>query len=267
LGFIQNYRKQDQYDTDATAFNGVRVASSANYIEPIVYVGLGGYTFYKNDSNFRASADLDYALTMRFYDSEYSYLDSNGKYKISSISGMNTNGTLTENTYNSHLITPSVSGQWSGGPLALRFKFNLPVTLRSETRTGMAVDNDKLVKNGSDETRFYIGFAPNLRLAAQWKIMSKLTLNAGGRINLGGNLARETIEADVYSNDTKSHSIKGIDETIGSTSNQLTAGVTFLPVDKVTFEASCGIGNNNAISVFDAGGLFYFTNFLVSLRY
>jgi len=278
LGFAQSYTKQEKYDIATTSFQDVVVISSNNHVDPRLRVGLGGYTFYKNDSGFKAIADLDYDLLMQFYSNEYSYTDG-GKYKISKISGRNNSGALSEYSYFNNLITPSVAGQWSGGPLALRFKLNLPVGIISEPSTGVyAKANGDLGKNGADSTTTTVSFSPDLRLAAQWKAMSKLTLNIGGRIN--PSVKRETVETDAtYTMDVKNSdsSSKKVTDTFNGTTNQLTAGVTFLPTSNMIFEVSSGVSNttlpanatNNDINVFDTSkdGLLYFSNFLVSLKF
>jgi len=271
LGFVRNYSMNEQYT--AAGNTGNIVTNSQNYLEPVFDAGLGGYTFYKNDSGFKASADLDYQLTLQMYKNVYSYQDAEGKYQIKTINGRNNNGNLDEYSYIRNMLTPSVSGQWSGGNLALRFKLNLPVTITNSEATEMAVDmvsvNGDLLRNGANITSSTISFAPNLRLAAQWKIIPNLTLNTGGRITLNA-LSRQTIKGgNSYAQgiETAYTSTKGIVKNFGSTTNQLTAGVTFLPFSNMTFEASCGIGANNIVSVFDPAGILTFSNLLVSLKF
>ena len=259
LGFERRYAKGE------AAGGGDYVVYSENHFDPKLTLGLGGYTFYKNEGGFRLLADFEYALALRIYENEY--LD--GSNKISKIKGLNTGGAngLTENTYNGHLLTPAISGLWSGGPLGLRFRLNLPVIIYGQESTAMTVNGSGL-DSGTKTTTSFLGFAPNLQLAAQWKIVSKLTLNAGGRIGLAA-VSRTT--TDIEYNTTPATSTKGIRDSHGDTSNQLTVGFTFLPTDNLTFEASTGVSSpaSNNINVFDtsANGLLNFTSLLVGLKF
>jgi len=263
LGFVKNYSKAEIYDNTGKS-NGVNVRYSANYVEPKLSLGLGGLIVYKNDSNFRVTADLDYDLLLRLYENEYSYVDSSGDYKTKKIKGDFNGTTFTEKTYHDHLITPSLAAQWSGGPLAVRLKLNLgvPLTGAENTVVTLKTDGSGDFADGSKKaSSFTVGFNPNLRLAAQWKIHPKFTLNAGGRINFyTGSQTTATIE----DNDN----YKKVTEPTGRTNNILNAGLTFLPTDNLTFEVSTGIINGN-INVFDTnpGGLLNFTNFLVGLKF
>jgi hypothetical protein len=271
LGFIKKYRMYDQYTDTGAA--GIYVENSQNYFEPVFDIGLGGYTFYKNDSGFRASMDLDYQLAFQIHKNEYSYTNANGKYQTGIIKGYNDNGNLYEYSLVQNMFTPSVSGQWSGGNVALRFKLNMPVTITNTETTGLAVETastgGNLVRDGAELNSTKIGFAPNLRLAAQWKILSNFTLNAGGRVTLNAISRQTTKGSNSYTQgvETANTSTIGVVNNFGNTTNQLTAGVTFLPMSNMTLEASCGIGSNNIISVFDPTGLMRFGSLLVSLRF
>ncbi|MDR2574955.1 MAG: hypothetical protein LBC52_00765 [Treponema sp.] len=257
LGFVRRYIKGE------AAGGGVYVANSENHFDPKLTLGLGGYTLYKSDGGFALLADLEYVLALRFYENEYTYMDG-GDSKISTIKGLNSAAGLTENTYNGHRITTALVGRWSGGPLGLRFRLNLPVTLIGEESTDMTVNGSDL-DSGEKRTTSSIDFAPYLQLAAQWKIVPKLTLNAGGRITLTA-VGQTTIDTDYKT--TPATSTKEIKEVYGNTTNNLTIGFTFLPTDNLTFEASTGIGANNSINVFDAAnGLLSFTSLLVELRF
>jgi hypothetical protein len=273
LNFNRNYQEFEIYESNGTAL-GKQINHSQNYTEPVFSTGLGGYTFYRNESGFRASADLDYTLTITSYKNEYSYFDGTN-FKISTIKGANINGNLTETESTANLFTPSVSGQWSGGNLALRFKLNLPVTLTNRESTGMAINNEnpmdgRLEQHGNDSKIITIGFAPNLRLAAQWKILSNLTLNVGGRITVNA-ISRTTTKSESYDQGIKppdSVTLKQITKTFGGTANQLSAGVTFNATSNLTFEAACGV-STGGINVFssDTDGLLNFTRLLVSLKF
>jgi hypothetical protein len=240
-----------------------------------------------NKDGFRCSADLDYDLRLTSYDNEYNYIDSDGKNKIKTgFKGMVTNPssttpTFAERSITQHTINPSVSGQWSGGPLSFRFKLNMNVNLSDTINTNMAYKEDEggivttdgaLVKDKIYSKATMIGFNPDLRLAAQWKIVPKLALNLGGRINFNS-ITSTTTEGKTYSKGTvvDNSSYKTVaTSNPASISNTLVTGVTFNVTDNLTFEAATG-ATNGTINVFGAAaatnGLFYFTNLLVSLRY
>ena len=278
LGFVRDYTKSVAYDGTTKDTTGDNVTNSQNYFEPILMFGLGGYTFFRK-SGFSATADLDNTLTLRAYDNEVRYGSGTvaSPYKTVSIKGTWDGTTAMERTYVQDVISPSLAGSWSGGPLALKFKFNLPVTLRGEEQTRVTPNaSGKLEKSSYDDTVSYIGFAPNLRLAAQWKCLpNRLTLNAGARIDLGGTLSRTTTEGDSYSGGNKqpNSSRTTIVDTKGSTGNQLYLGVTFTPTENLFFEATCGgtagAMDSNNIKVFSNGndGLFSFGGILVGLKF
>ena len=263
LNFQRDYVKYEQ----AGGASGAAIGTSANYLEPIIMLGLGGYTLVNKDG-FRGSADLEYRLTLRLYDNEYSVLDSSGN-KIWKISGLNNSVGLSEKSYTVNWLRPSFSGQWSNGPISLRLKLDLNMTLTNEDTTGMIHSVDKLVKNGNDTTSTTFAFNPDFRLAMQWKLIPKLALNAGGRVNVTA-VSVKTDESKSYllGNETANSSAKAVTNTYGATAVSLTTGVTFNPADYLTLEAACGIGTANSVSVFnDTTGLFNFYNILVSLKF
>lgn len=264
LAFVKKYIKYEE-----VGGNGIEVLNSENEFDPKLTVGLGGYTVYKNDSNFRLIADFEYALALKIYGNEYSFSDG-GKNKVKTFFGLNDNGRtlipgdqLTEITYNGHLFTPALAGQWSGGPLALKFRLALPVSLAGVDTTPKEVkSNGDLKDYGKKTSLFLAGFNPYLQLGAQWKIVQKLTLNAGGRIDFNaGYLYTTDIDGNKEYNEKNNV----------STSNQLTAGLTFTPTDNLSFEVNTGVSNgaSNNINVFETGvtGLLHFTNFLVGVKF
>jgi len=241
-----------------------------------VSAGLGGYTLYNKDG-FKLSADLDYVLGITGYDNEYNYTDSKGKTQIKTgFKGTISGSTYTETSKTEHTITPSVSGQWSGGPLSFRAKLNLGVPI-TETKTTENVKKSgatdgSLVKDGDDKTVTDIAFNPDLRLAAQWKIIPKLALNLGGRINFT-KLTTTITEGQKYNNNNlvaKSSYTKTEFYKTGTFASTLAMGVTLNATDNLTFEVASG-ASNGGINVFGntsgSNGLLYFTNLLVSLRY
>jgi hypothetical protein len=273
MNFIRNYQISEKYESNGTTL-GKQISHSQNNLEPVFNTGIGGITFYSHQNGFRASMDLNYTLTMKFYNNEYSYIDSSGNFKISTINGFYTGSVFTENSYFQNVFTPSVSGQWSGGNLALKFALNLPVTLTNQKITQMALNNEnpldgKLEKDDIDSKSVAIGFAPNLRLASQWKILSNLILNTGGRITVNS-ISRTTVEGESYTQGDKvdDSNFKQVTKAFGGVVNQLTAGVTFNATNNLTFEASSGvsIGGVNVFSN-DTDGLLNFTRLLVSLRF
>jgi hypothetical protein len=100
---------------------------------------------------------------------------------------------------------------------------------------------------------------PQLRLAARWTIIPRLSLNVGGLIRALPMIIEQT---DEDNSATRSVTFTGAQ-------TQLSLGLTFNPTEQLSFEAMCGIDPvNNSISVFHTGnGLFTFGNILVSLHF
>jgi hypothetical protein len=279
LAFTKNYIKQSLYDdTSGSWVADEEIKYSDINTVATIYAGLGGLTLLNKDG-FRFSADLDYVLGLTSHDNEYNYEDSSGKNKIKTgFKGTYNADTekFAEKSVTSHTITPSLSGQWSGGLLAFRFKFNMGVPITETLSTGKALNTDakdgSLVKSGTDSKETSVGFNPDLRLAAQWKIVPNLALNLGGRINFN-TLKTTTTEGKKYTkdkeDDNSSFKTVATSNPTGIT-NSLAIGVTFNATDNLTFEVASG-ASNGKINVFGAAdstnGLFYFTNLLVSLRY
>ena len=269
LNFTRNYTKVEEAGSDA----GEHVLTSANRVEPIFQVGLGGYTFYTKEA-FRLSADLEYRLTFRAWDNELSYTGADGKYKTIKVKGLyNSDTDITEQTYVNNWIRPSLSGQWSGGPLALRFRLDLVTQIRGEKSSELERDGDKLVKDGNDQRTTTFTLNPDFRLALQWRFIPKLALNAGGRINVQA-WQVATTKGSTYTSDKEDNdsSYKAVTKTYGDTARSLTAGVTFNPTDNLTFEAAIGNSGgltDNRVKVFSVGddGLLNFGNILISLKF
>jgi hypothetical protein len=281
MAFTKNYTKVSQYTGSGSSWTAEEsVTQSDINTVATIYAGLGGYTLLNKDG-FRFSADIDYVLGLTSYDNEYNYTDSSGHNKIQTgFKGTvtTTGGTTTfaERSVTSHTITPSLSGQWSGGPLAFRFKFNMGVPITETLSTGKALKtgatDGSLVKSGTDSKVTSVGFNPDLRLAAQWKIVPNLALNLGGRINFN-TMRSTTTESKTYTDDKEDDNSSS--KTVATSNpanitNSLAIGVTFNATDNLTFEVASGASNGD-INVFGntagTGGLLYFTNLLVSLRY
>jgi hypothetical protein len=294
MTLTKNYAKNQQYvrenpgDPNSTyvpAEESVTQSDINNLVR--IRTGLGGYTLL-NNNGFRFSADLDYDLRLTFYDNEYNYMTLDNKNQIKTgFKGTITNPSAqtgyTETSLTNHTITPSVSGQWSGGPLAFRFKVNLPVNIQNNVYTQMAfklydpnvatsvIGDGSLAKNGNDYTTSIIGFNPNIALAAQWKIIPKIALNLGGSINLNS-ITTTTTEGKTFTNGVENDNSSY--RTVATTNpnaitNTLVTGFTFLATDNVTFEVASG-ATNGTFDVFGTSGgdsLLYFTNLLVSLKF
>jgi hypothetical protein len=273
LGFNRAYQKGEIYIS--TSETDEMVTTSANYLEPVLGAGLGGYTLSSKDG-FDISADLDYTLTLRFAGkNEYNYLDSNSDYKVSSFNGINDEDDLYETSYSNHLITPSIGGTLSKEKFEVSFRLYLNLEFENESQIPMdfkaGSTDGTLVKEGSGtkDSSFY--FYPECAVAAQWQIIPKLALNIGGQITLGAAYySNQTFS--LYENDKEASSSKVISSGFGAVSNKLSLGVIFNMTDNLTFEASCGTGSGasgNGISVFasTAEGLFYFGGILVSLKF
>jgi len=264
LGFIRNYVKVEEAGSAA----GEHVTTSENYVEPIFQLGLGGFTVV-NKNNFRGSLDLEYRLTLRAYNNDLSYQDANLMWKTIKLKGIDGK----ELTYAENYIMPSFAGQWSNGPLALRFRVVLNTTIRGEKETNVERDGDKLRNDGTDGKTTTFALNPDFRLALQWRLIPKLALNAGGRINVQA-WEVATTKGSVYmdGNELSDSSYKTVEHTYGDTARSLTVGVTFNPTDNLTFEACAGNSSglaSNRVNVFsnENDGLFNFGNILVSLKF
>ncbi|MCL2762167.1 MAG: hypothetical protein FWD36_03025 [Treponema sp.] len=284
LNFVRDYTSREQYDAADGTTIGEQISKSNNFFLPHLVINPGGYHVY-NENGFRATVDLDYELSLRMYNNEYSYLDS-GKWKTDKIKGLNNSGAYSEDSWVRNLIIPSIAGQWSGDAFAFRFKLNLPVELTNIEKTPFVYNaaTRKLEQTGDYTKTGAFMLDPNLRLAMQWRaVPSKLTINAGARLNFA-NLTLSTTEGETFAaGKSVAHtSFKRTNNNFGraganaatagtsgdrTTGNNLTLGTTFMPSSNLTFEANCGIGTNNNVNVFSDTGIFSFGSVLVSLRF
>ncbi|MDR0303033.1 MAG: hypothetical protein LBI04_12080 [Treponema sp.] len=273
LVFNRDYQKVDK----AGGTSGAEIDHSSNHFDPVFAAGLGGYTFYNKDG-FKGSADLDYQLTLNFYDNEYSYQEG-GKYKTGTIKGTYSPGLFPyhEKFLMSNLITPSVSGSWSQDRLALKFKLNLPLTFTSSEDNAMDVNaSGNLINHGFNDSTFTFVFRPDLRLALQYKLVpNRLTLNTGARIQATA-LTLETTDRVYYDNGDKKGTQKIHNDNyinIGSGTqfvSRFHIGPTFNFTENAWVEATTGVSNaygNGAIDVFAPGGLFSFGSILAVLKF
>ena len=276
LMFDRDYEKRETAGIDTSGNSGERIVRSQNRFEPALAIGMGGYTFYRNDG-FRASADLDYALTLKIYDNEYSYAD-NGQYKTGTIKGTFSPGILpfVEQSYVSNSFTPSLSGSWNSDilRLSLRLKLNLPLSFTVEESSIMSLDNsNNLINAGDSNTTNTFTFRPDLRLAMQYKIVpEKLTLNAGARIQTTP-IILETVTRKVYNTSGAETAAQIIHQNSysGSFVSHFNIGVAFNFTENVWVEAATGItnayGKSDVIDVFAPGGLFSFGSILLVLKF
>lgn len=251
LGFA---RDKIKYEEDGVS--GTQIQNSETHFDPALTVGLGGYTVYKTESNFELSVDLEYQIGLGIYNNEYSYYDtSDGKYKTKTIKGTFDGTAYNEYFTNSHLITPSLTGSWSGGPLGLKFTLELPVQIDGTTTTQMTLGTDGDLDRGTKTTETEVGFHPSLALGAQWQILpDKLTLNVGGQISFDA--------GSIITSQTNGY--KTVDEKNAvSTNEEFNVGITFNPTKNLSFDVSTGI----SISSFNFISMNSFTNLLVSLKF
>jgi len=274
LMFDHDYEKRETTGPDVSGNTGERVTRSQNYFEPLLSASMGGYTFH-NKNGFKVSTDFDYALTIRFYDNEYSYID-NGKYKTGKIKGTFSPGILpyVEQNYILNSFIPSISGSWSSERLSLRFKLNLPLIMCSEKSSIMGLDNyNTLIKSGDSNLTNNFTFRPDIRLAMQYKIVpERLALNAGARIQ-STPLILETVTREIYDTSGTKTATQIIHQnsSTGSFISRFHLGVVFNFTENVWLEATSGItnayGNIAAIDVFAPGGLFSFGNIMFVLKF
>jgi hypothetical protein len=273
LVFYRDYQETETAGADANGLSGVKTGRSLNHFDPAFAVGLGGYTFYNKDG-FKASADLDYALTFNLYDNEYSYVE-NGKYKTGKITGTYSPGSnpYVQEYFISNLITPSISGSWSEDRLALKLKLNLPLMFSSREQDSMDVnDSGNLVYHGDSNLITTFTFRPDLRLALQYKIIpNKLTLNTGARIQTTA-ITRETINQEHYTNHERDYGRRIHNNSFGgSFISRFSIGPAFYLTENSWIEATTGVtnayGNEGVIDVFAPGGLFSFGSILAALKF
>ncbi|MCL2808578.1 MAG: hypothetical protein FWD24_00785 [Treponema sp.] len=265
LGFISDYTKTEIAYTGTSP--GATIQRSANYIQPSLTLGLGGYTLTTLEGGFRISTDLEYNLMFRMYDNDYSYTDGQGNNKIKSINGLNT-GSLTENDWMQNTITPFLAGQWNNENFAFRIQFRLPLIFRNSSSTEMDVYNTSgdIRKDGADSSTSFFSINPQFRLGTQWRVMPQLALNMGGRVNFG-TYEVTTVESETYTDGIKNTNsgTKNVTSEMAIVQNQLNLGLTFNPINYLTFEATTGVAIGNNMSFF--GNMTTFGNFMVSFRF
>jgi hypothetical protein len=276
LDFHRDYLKTETEGPDSDTYTGERVRRSANIFEPALGLGLGGYTFLNKDS-FRLSCDLDYILTLKIYNNEYSYAD-NGVYRTGKIRGSFSPASISfiERSYISNSVTPSLSGQWSKDKLSLRFKLNLPIIFSREEANAMDLDSsNNLIYIGASNLYSTFIFQPDLRLAFQYKFVpDKFALNVGARLQATA-ITLQTVKETNYSYDINGDQIiarrKLTQDTFGTGFvSRFSIGLTFNFTENFWVDASTGITNafgENAIDIFTPGGLFSFGSIMLVLKF
>jgi len=277
LIFDRDYQKTETSGADSSSNTGEYIVQSLNHFDPSLSLGLGGYTFLNKDG-FRLSADLDYVLTLNFYDNEYSYVE-NSKYKTRKIKGTFSPGTqpYVERFFVRNIVTPSLSGQWGKDRIALRFKLNLPLTFASLEQNFMKLDSsNELIYDGASKTTTTFLFRPDVRLAMQYKIIpDRLTLNAGARIQATA-ITVDKVDQEDYTNGIKTGSKRYHNKAFLNTGtgtqfvSRFSIGPTFNFTENFWVEASTGVTNmfgDGAIDIFAPGGLFSFGSILVALKF
>jgi hypothetical protein len=279
LVFYREYKKTETSGADSNNNTGTRIVYSKNRFDPSLSVGLGGYTLYNKDG-FKLSCDLDYALTLNFYDNEFGYAEG-GVYKTGKIKGtFSENGNLAEEFSVSNLLTPSLSGSWSRDALALKFKLNLPLKLSGRESNLVDLNSEnKLIYSGPSESTTTFTFQPDLRLAFQYKIIpNRLTLNTGARIQATAFTA-ETVEQKSYDNTgrevagskQKIHRDSVLNPATGTQFvSRFNIGPSFNFTENVWVEATTGVTKvfgEGAVDVFAPGGLLSFGSILVGLKF
>jgi hypothetical protein len=272
LVFHRDYQKTETSGADTDGITGAKIGRSLNHFDPSFSAGMGGYTFFNKDG-FKASCDLDYALTFNFYSNEYSYVED-GEYKTGQITGTYSRGNnaYVQEFFVSNLLTPSVSGSWGQDKLSLKFKLNLPLTLSTRRQDSMGVNSSgDLIYNGTSNLTDIFTFRPDLRLAFQYKIIpGRLTLNSGARIQ-STVLTIETIKEEYYINHERSYGRKKNNKSFaGSFVSRFSIGTTLNLTENFWVEATTGVTERfgeGAIDVFAPGGLFSFGSILVALKF
>jgi len=278
FGFYNDFSKNQLYNP-ANGDDGARsVAHSNNYMMPELQVGLGGFTI-ANVNSWRTSIDLEYRMRLQLWENEFVYNN-----EIKKIKGRN-GATFDEYSHSQHRIRPIISTQWNGDKLRLRGKLDLNIEFRTTDITPMYVKGDGSLGignglggtvNATNALNFRLN--PDLALAAQWQMASKISLNMGGRINVDAlQITSTTGKRYIDDVEVANSSNKTIAYAAGAVSSQLSLGVTINATDNLFIEAVCGggIGNtgtgnllNNNFDIFSTtNGPFSFASILVGLRF
>jgi hypothetical protein len=241
---LKGTKYKDLSENDDT--ENERVEISKNFFEPVVGVGLGGYNFIATEEGFKAGIDLDYQLTMRLYNNEYSIL-KDGDYVTETVKGVNDSGVLTENKFTSHRIRPMFKFSYAPAESNIQFaaRVLVPVFIASKTETQMDLNAQfELKKDGDDITSSYLAFAPAIELAMQYAILgNKLVFSAGGKFT-ASTITMTTINTSRYNDGEEAEhtSVTAKKTEITSPSIEaLSCAVTWNISENVAVEASSGV--------------------------
>jgi len=278
LHFFRDYQISEQYVQSGGNYvvSEPSVGRSNNAVAPEFNLGLGGFTLAEKDG-WATSLDLTAGLLIVGFDNEYNYTDSNSKKDIKKIKGIGGSGTsLAEISASLFSIAPSLGTEWIGEKLSLKANLDLNFGFSGLDMNPMEVKNNAgdLQKDGTTAKAAGFAFNPDLQLAAQWQLASKLFVNAGGRINLNA-VTVITTEGKIYNdgNEVANSDYKSVATTYGDTENHFTLGVTLNPITNLSIEATTGLAvsnkTSNNMNVFSTGneGLFNFASILVSLKF
>jgi hypothetical protein len=264
-GFARNYNRYEDYRK-----TGETVQYSMNYMEPVITLNMNGYNYFENENGLTLSADLEYKLTLRIFNNDYSYGPDNNQ-QIKSFNGLvnRINGELifNEYAYTSHQITPSTKLSWTQGNLDMRFGISLPVTITSEKDSPMMMVADGNLIHDFNPNRNVqtssntFSVAPRIDLAAQYRAFSdKLNINMGGYFQQTGIgwTSTDYIEYISQSGGTASAVREGglytrHQTNLGNFETAFHAGFTILFSDNFALDATTGIRNGRDINVFGTG--------------
>ena len=304
LGFVKNNTRAVTYKYDAgtsrytTQTDDEVVSNSVNITRPEINAGLGGWIL-ANNNGWRTSANVDYRLQIWSYNNDYNYNTNATTTKIASFNGRNTSNVLLEESQNNHRIRPSISTQWNGEGLRLRANLALGLTLDNQETQQVRIkltdgfsQNGALENHGTYTKQSAVLFNPVIELGMMWQVAPKLSVNAGGTINLQ-NIRRVTTTTEGFTagepnkdgedrriGESKrvatTYSVPSLTGAEGDISNTLTFGVTLNATDNMFIEACAGaVGSaagqltDNRFNVFGTatGAPFNFGSILVGLRF
>ena len=275
LLFNRHFLRMETAAPDADGNTGERVERSSNYFAPQLTFGLGGFTFFRNDSGFSSSVDFDYELMLRIYNNEFSYLDGN-TFRIGQIRGTNIPGgfPLVERSFISNRFIPAISGSWRQDRIALGFRLDLPVTFSIERDAIMGLNpSNELINAGDSRSRTVFSFQPDIRLGLQFALVpDRFTLNAGARIQPTA-ISLIRVFREVYNTaGDRVHSERIHQNSYdGTFVSRFHIGLNFNFLENIWVETTTGItnayGNDQAIDIFRPGGLFSFGRIMVGMRF
>jgi len=269
LHFYRDYVKYQGYQLVGGNYSTRKeyIGRSNNYVAPEFNLGLGGLTLGEKDG-WSTSLDLTLGLLIAGFENEYNYNDSNGDNAIKTIKGISYGTNLAELSASLFTLTPSLGTEWKGEKLSLKANLDLNFGFLGFEMTSMAVYNTSgdLRNNGPTAKIAGFAFTPDIQLAAQWQLASKLSVNVGGRININAVtvLTADGKNYDGVGNEIANSEYQNIAATFGETENHLTLGVTINPIDNLSIQI-------NAFDTIDFypldAGVFKSASILISVKF